>query len=160
MTAARDVFAETNPAYCAAILAQFCEAYAQGRAVGRASTVAIVYLALPIALSEDLAPTFDGCNKSTGLPAWLNRSPGVLPDLAKRINATLEMTTAAIRFGCLTGALRLTHEGELVSSLEKFPAAVSSGVAGASLRRAKMLGAWFATMGSPRAVLEALGVSV
>ncbi|WP_233866514.1 three component ABC system middle component [Paraburkholderia adhaesiva] len=160
MTAARDVFAETNPAYCVSILTQFCKAYAQGRAVGRAPTVAIVYLALPIALSEDLAPTFDGCNKSTGLLAWLNRSPSVLEDLAKRTNATLDMTTAAIRFGCLTGMLRLTHEGELVSSLEKLPASVSGGVARASLKRAKLLGAWFATMGSPRAVLEALGVSV
>lgn len=160
MNAAHDVFAETNPAYCITILTQFCEAYVQDQIDGEAPTAALTYLVLPIALSEDLASTFDGCNKSTGLLVWLSRSPSVSVELAKRVNATLEITTAAIRFGCFTGKLQLTSDGALVSSLDRLPTAVSGGIASPPLKRARMLGTWFSTMGSPRSVFEALGVSV
>jgi hypothetical protein len=38
----------------------------------------------PIALSEDLAPSFDGCNKNTGLLVWLSRSPNVCWQSSRR----------------------------------------------------------------------------
>ena len=160
MTAARDVFAETNPAFCCVVLAQFCLAYQQARSEESPPTAALTYLVLPIAISEDLAPTFEGCNIGTGLAVWLNRSPTVVAELAKKVNLTLEITTVAIRFGCITGTLRLTGDGDVESVLKKFPASVTGGVAGAALKRARLFGAWAATIGSPRAVLEALGVSV
>lgn len=160
MTIARDVFAETNPAFCCVVFAQFCLAYQQVQLVERPPTAALIYLVLPIAISEDLAPTFEGCNKETGLTVWLTRNPKVVAELAKKVNLTLEITTAAIRFGCVTGTLRLSDGGEVESALKKFPATVTGGVAGKALKRARLFGAWAAAMGSPRAVLEALGVSV
>lgn len=160
MTTARDVFAETNPAFLCVVFAQFCLAYQQAQPVERPPAVALIYLVVPIAISEDLAPTFDGCNIDTGLAVWLNRSPKVVAELAAKVNLTLEITTAAIRFGCVTETLRLTGDGDLESSLKKIPASVTGGVAGAALKRARLFGAWAAAMGSPRAVLEALGVSV
>ena len=87
MTMAHDIHAETNSAFCAAVLAQFCEAHYQH--LERKPAVVSAYLVLPIALSEDLAATFEGCNKSTGLLVWLERSPRVLPSLSRRVNATL-----------------------------------------------------------------------
>lgn len=158
MKAAHDIFAETNPAYCAAVLAQFCETY--GEHQGAAPAAATVYLVLPIVLSEDLAGTFDKCVKGTGLLVWLDRSSRVRDGFSGRVNATLAISTEAIRFGCVAGLLRLDSEGSIASSHKKLPPVVSSGVAGAPLKRARLLGAWFAEAGSARAVMEALGVSV
>jgi hypothetical protein len=158
MRPAHDIHAETNPAYCAAVLAQFCEAHNEHQ--GKTPALASIYLVLPIALSEDLANTFEKCVKSTGLLVWLDRSPGVRAELSGRVNATLAVTTEAIRFGCLTGLLRLNSDGTLASSHRKLPAVVSSGVAAITLKRARLLGAWFAEVGSARAVMEAMGVSV
>lgn len=160
MTTARDVFAETNPAFCCVVFAQFCLAYQQAQPAKQPPTAALIYLVMPIAISEDLAPTFERCNRDTGLAVWLNRNPKVVTELAKKVNLTLEITTAAIRFGCVTGTLRLTGDGDLESSLKKFPTSVTGGVAGPILKRARLFGTWAAEMGSPRAVLEALGVSV
>lgn len=160
MTAARDVFAETNPAFCCVVLAQFCLAYQEAQPAERPPTAALLYLVLPIAISQDLAPTFEGCNKDTGLAVWLSRNPKVVAELAKKVNLTLEITTAAVRFGCFTEKLRLTSDGDVESVLRKLPVSVTGGVARAALKRARLFGAWAAGMGSPRAVLEALGVSV
>ncbi|MBS0355919.1 MAG: hypothetical protein JSR83_18695 [Proteobacteria bacterium] len=160
MTTARDIFAETNPAFCCIVLSQFCSAYQQMHPANQHPTAALIYLIVPIAISEDLAPTFEGCNISTGLAVWLNRNPKVLDELAKKVNLTLEISTAAIRFGCFSGTLRFTSDGAVESSLKRIPASVIGGVAGSALKRARLFGAWTATMGSPRSVLEALGVSV
>ncbi len=158
MNRAHDIYAETNPAYCAAVLAQFCASHNEHR--GRAPALAVAYLVLPIVLSEDLAQTFDKCVKSMGLLVWLDRSPRIRVGLSGRVNATLPVSTEAIRFGCIAGLLRLEGEGTIASSHRKLPAAVSSGVAGPALKRARLLGSWFAEAGSARAVMEAMGVSV
>ncbi|WP_428508794.1 three component ABC system middle component [Roseateles sp.] len=159
MITARDVFAETNPAFCGAVVAQFCSAYQVTRS-GLAPATALIYLVVPLAISEDLAPTFDGCNRETGFTLWMGRNPKVSVDLAKKVNSTLEITTAAIRFGCIAGIFKLTLDGGVESTRKTLPAAVTNGVAGGALKRARLLGIWMAGMGSPRAVLEALGVCV
>lgn len=160
MMISRDVLAETNPAFCCVVFAQFCLAYQKAQKARSAPAAALMYLVVPIAISEDLAYSFEGCNIDTGLSVWLNRSPQVVAELAKKVNLTLDITTAAIRFGCVTGTLRLTYDGDLESSLEKIPVSVTGSVVRPALKRARLFGAWAATMGSPRAVLEALGVSV
>lgn len=158
MTMAHDIHAETNSAFCAAVLAQFCEAHYQH--LERKPAVVSAYLVLPIALSEDLAATFEGCNKSTGLLVWLERSPRVLPSLSRRVNATLAATTGAIRFGCIAGLLRFEDEGAITSANIKIPPAAVVGVASGAFKRARLLGSWFSVAGSARAVMEAMGVSV
>lgn len=159
MIAARDVFAETNPAFCGAVLAQFCVAY-QATRNGVWPAAALVYLVVPLAISEDLAPTYDGCNRDTGLTLWMSRNPKVTVDLAKKVNSTLEITTTAIRFGCIAGVFELNADGSVESTRKTLPAAVTTGVASTALKRARLLGIWMAAMGSPRSVLEELGVSV
>lgn len=160
MISSRDVFAETNPAFYSAVFSQFCSAYKQEQPLQRPPALPLVYLIVPLVISEDLGATFEGCNRDTGLPLWLNRNPKVTIDLTKKVNSTLELTTMAVRFGCLAGLLRVTLDGDLESAKKNLPTAVSGGVASAALKRARLLGIWMATMGSPRAVLEALGVSV
>lgn len=159
MISTRDVFAETNPAFCGAVLAHFCSSY-QATRPGVCPAAALLYLVVPLAISEDLAPTFDGCNGETGFTLWMSRNPMVSVDLAKKVNSTLEITTTAIRFGCIAGIFKLTADGGVESYRKRLPTAVTTGVAGAALKRARLLGIWMAGMGSPRSVLEALGVSV
>lgn len=160
MISSRDVFAETNPAFYCAVISQFCSSYKQAQSSQRPPAIPLIYLIVPLAISQDMGPTFDGCNKDTGLPQWLSRNPRITLDLAKKVNATLELTTAAVRFGCLARRLRISPDGDLDASTKTLPASVSGGVASPALKRARLLGIWMATMGSPRAVLEALGVSV
>jgi hypothetical protein len=159
MIAAHDVFAETNPAFCGAVLAQFCSAY-QATRPGVWPGMALVYVIVPLSISDDMASTFDGCNRETGFTLWISRNPKVSVDLAKKVNSTLDITTAAIRFGCIADMFKLTADGGVESTRKTLPATVTTGVAGAALKRARLLGIWMAGMGSPRSVLEALGVSV
>lgn len=159
MIAAHDVFAETNPAFCGAVLAQFCLSYQATRPDLRPA-VALVYLVVPLAVSEDLAPTFDGCNRETGFTLWMSRNPAISVDLARKVNSTLEITTVAIRFGCIAGIFKLKADGSVESTRKTLPAALTTGVNGAAFKRARLLGTWMAGMGSPRSVLEVLGVSV
>lgn len=160
MTIARDVLAETNPALCCAVFSEFCLAYKKSHKSGLAPSVALAYLILPIVISEEFAETFDGCNKETGLTVWLNRNPQIITELSKKVNSTLDISTTAIQFGNLTGALRLTSNGELESTFKKFPSNVAGGVFKATFSRARLFGTWTAAIGSPRAALEAFGVSV
>lgn len=158
MNVAHDVYAEINPAFCAVVLADFCEAhYKQGR---KAPALVTAYAVLPITLSEELADTFDGTNKNTGLLVWLYRNPTLLTGLSVRINDTLQVTTDAIRFGCTARILRLNHDGSLLSMHKKFPKSLNDGTPNRVFKRAALLGNWFAGTGSARAVIEALGVTV
>lgn len=158
MTSAHDVYAEINPAYCASIITQFCTAHFKKS--GLFPLIPVAYLVLPIVLSEDLSSTFDGCVGSTGLLVWLNRSPRIRAGLAQRVNETLEVTTAAIRFGCVSRLLSLAPDGTVLSERNRLPSLVTEGVAGAALKRSKKLGVWCGEAGSGRAVLEAMGLSV
>lgn len=160
MNLSRDVFAETNPAFYCAVISQFCAAYKEAQSDRRPPAIPLVYLIVPLAISQDVGPTFDGCNKDTGLPQWLSRNPRLTIDLAKKVNATLDLTTAAVRFGCLARRLHINFDGDLDTSNKTLPASVKGGVASPALKRARLLGIWMATMGSPRAVLEELGLSV
>ncbi|WP_246206968.1 three component ABC system middle component [Methylocystis heyeri] len=57
---AHDIFAETNPAFCAHVLVAFTSAFQETRPSGPEATLA--YLALPLAISNELAQTYDGTN--------------------------------------------------------------------------------------------------
>jgi hypothetical protein len=158
MILAYDVFADTNPAFCAAVLACFCDAHIGFN--GLRPTLPVAYLVLPIVLSEELAASFEKSNKKTGLLVWLERSPGVLDGLSNRVNSTLQITTDAVRFGCISGILHLGDDGCLISTGIKNPSpAITSSVSNA-FKRARLLGSWFASAGSARTIMEAMVVSV
>lgn len=156
MITTHDMYAETNPAFCAHILAIFCSSYEKGSQ--GAPEVPLCYLALPLVLSEDLSPTFLQTNGQTGLSVWLERNPQVKVGLAERINTTLQFSTAAVRFGCVVGLLKLTEQGQLVRGHLKPPKPSGSSIAEAEVR-AKRLGQWFGSAGSARAVMSSLGVT-
>ena len=161
MKRAHDVYAEHNPAYCTYVVGAFVTAYAEVHPAG--SDLAIVYLAVPIALSGDLAATFDGTNKNTGLREWLERTPQMSVGLADRVNAALEIVGDAVRYGCFTDVLRLSTEGRLTLGSKKFkPSPVNNldPLSIGAIRRAGRLGSWFATAGSTRNIFGILELTV
>jgi hypothetical protein len=156
-----DVFSETNPAFCAYALVKFTKAFSSKEGSGPEAPIA--YVALPIALSAELGATFQGTNKNTGLLEWLERSPQIQLALTERVNASLDMVTEAVRFGCFCRILLLDEAARLrvgERSLKKNVVdALSQGPAHA-LRRAERLGYWFAAVGSTRSVFDIMGLTV
>lgn len=156
--AAHDIAAETNPALCAAVLREFSRWHFSVKETWPGLTKA--YVALPLALSEELAPTFTSTNMNTGLLVWVTRSPQVLSGLAQRINGSLEITTNAIRFGAIHRLFDLDEDSRLCAPAPPLKGAVLTGPMQAVFKRARLLGIWLASAGSERTVLETLGVSV
>ncbi|WP_348764935.1 three component ABC system middle component [uncultured Salinisphaera sp.] len=161
MTLAHDLYAETNPAFCVYALAAFINAYVQVNEIG--PEMPLAYIALPIALSEDLAGSFKGTNKRTGLLEWLERTPQMSLGFGERVNASLHIVTPAVRYGCSTQIFILGVDGRLRPGTKRVKAAAvgrldtsSAGV----IRRAGRLGAWLATAGSTRNIFGILGLTV
>jgi hypothetical protein len=161
MSIAHDVYSETNPAFCALALVTFTTAYLSVNAEG--PEVPEAYLALPVALAGDFGHCFDGTNKNTGLLEWLGRRPQVQIGLATLVNASMDIVTEAIRFGCFSRLLVVNPTARLELGSQKAKksalAALSAGPAHA-IKRAERLGFWFASAGSTRTVFNMMGFSV
>jgi len=161
MTVAHDVFSETNPAFCTYALAAFTTAYLSLNNDGPEAPLA--YLALPLALSGDLAAAFAGTNKNTGLLEWLERNPRVEVGLAARLNATMDIVTEAVRFACFTRVLKFDDRARLrlgPARLKKSATKVLSEQPAHAIKHAERLGYWFAMTGSTRAVFNMMGLTV
>ncbi|NUJ81677.1 hypothetical protein HUN39_16920 [Methylocystis sp. FS] len=161
MRVAHDVYAETNPAFCAAALVEFTKAYLSARPEGPETPVA--YLALPVALSGEFATAFDGTNKNTGLREWLERSPQVQVGLGERVNASLDIVTDAIRFGCFARVLAIGKGARLIlgdKTLKRSAINALGDEPEQAIKRAARLGYWFATAGSTRSVFAIMGLTL
>ncbi|WP_244436059.1 three component ABC system middle component, partial [Bradyrhizobium elkanii] len=73
MIVAHDLFAETNPAFGVFTIVGFCRSFLDESET--APAIALIYLAIPIAMSGDTQTSFSDTNSRTGLLAWLNRYP-------------------------------------------------------------------------------------
>jgi hypothetical protein len=157
---AHDMFAETNPAFCAHVLVAFTTAFQESWPTGPEAPLA--YLALPLAISSELAQTFDGTNRNTGLPVWLDRNPGILVDLASRVDLSLGIVTAALRFGCFSQVLSWqgAHILRGPAQVKKVTSTRSGEAVAGAIKRAERLGYWLAAVGSQRAVFSMMGLTV
>lgn len=161
MTAAHDLYAERNPAFGAYAAAAFVHAFSETQPQG--ADLPIVYVVLPIALSEDLALSFEGTNKNTGLLEWLGRTPQMSVGLADRVNAGLQTVGDAVRYGCFTNVLLMSPEGRVAPGSKKpkqSPLNDLDAVTVGVIRRAGRLGHWFASAGSTRNIFGILGLTV
>lgn len=160
MTLAYDLFAETNPAFGAYALLGFCNKYIA--AAARRPALALAYLALPIALSDDLNASFEETVSTTGLLSWFNRYPDVRVYLGGRLDASKEIVSAAMRFGLSAQALALEPDGLIGPGLRtpaKAPANNLPYKPKRALKRAERLGTWMGNAGSAGAIFSAFGVT-
>lgn len=161
MVIAHDIFAETNPAYCAALLAAFVAAYRSQ--CDTDPEIALCYAALPLALSGDLAATFDRTNSRTGLLEWLHRSPVIQIRLAGRVNGSLDIVTEAIRFACFTHLLVINDEGRVVLGASNVPKGLTKQLGESTqqtFKNIQRLGCWLALAGSTRTVFAMMGLEL
>jgi hypothetical protein len=160
MTIAYDLFAETNPAFCAYGLLGFCRKFIEE--AEKRPSFALSYIALPIALSDDLGVTFDETTARTGLLSWLNRYPEVRADLGERLDASKDIVSGALRFGLSANALVLESDGTLNLGARKPVQAPADKLplnARRALRRAERLGTWMGNAGSAATIFSAFGVT-
>ncbi len=160
MIVAHDVFAETNPGFCAHALVAFTSAFQE--ILPQGPEVPLAYLALPIALSGELSSTFGKTNRATTLSTWMDRHPRIQVELERRIDASLELVREGLQFACFTNALtwRGAHLLRGPVKLKKAEAReYGDGVVGA-IKRAERLGYWFATVGSQRAIFNTMGLTL
>ncbi len=158
---AHDVFSETNPAFCAYVLADFIAAFITVNKLGPELPVA--YLSLPVALSGDLGASFERTNKNTGLLEWLERNPNIQIGLAERLNWSMDIVTDAIRFGCFSRVLTVTRGGRLSlgnRKIKKIAVKMLSEGPAQSFKHAERLGYWFAAAGSTKTVFDMMGLTV
>lgn len=160
MTVAHDLFAETNPAFGVFTIVGFCRSFRE--ASEKAPAVALLYLAVPIALSGDTQTSFSDTNSRTGLLAWLNRYPEIRLDLGARLDASLPIVSASVKLGLASRALELGKGGviRLGSSVpskahvERLPPEPRQ-----VIRRAERLGTWMAGAGTTGSIFSAFGVT-
>lgn len=161
MNAAHDIFAETNPAFCAYALAEFTKAYSTIQPEGPETPVA--YLALPVALSGEFTVSFTGTNKNTGLLEWLERTPQVQVRLADRLNGSLPIVSDAIRFGCFARILTMGDGARLRPGDRRLKATTIRTLGDESaqvIKHAGRLGYWFANAGSTSTAFSMMGLTV
>lgn len=156
-----DIYAETNPAFCALTLGAFCESFQ--KCDKRGADFPLVYIALPICLSTELADSFQGTNKSTGFLTWLERSPKVLSGFPERVGGSLSVTTEAIRFGAVFRIIELTESSRIIyksDGLKKKIKLEPENRAHDAIRRAGRFGHWLGEMKSTQVIFNMLGVSI
>lgn len=161
MKISHDIYAEMNPAFCALLLETFVDAYI--RTVNRSPDLPLVYVALPLLLSDDCILLFEGTNKTTGLREWLKRSPNYDLDIHIRLNGSLNIVTEALQFGCFSGYLELTEKAQLSLGFNSFKKSKIRKIDSDLLRVVKCaerLGCWFAEAGSTKAVFDIMGLTV
>jgi hypothetical protein len=157
MRTAHDIYSETNPAYCACVLAAFVTGH---KSPG--PEIPVAYIALPIALSGDLSDTFEGTNSRTGLLEWLERQPRIRLGLRDRLNTSMHIVTEGMRFGCFSGLLAL-NDTRLLAGANKVKKSAINALTDESkkvIKHAERLGGWFAATGSTRSAFEIMGLSV
>lgn len=158
---AHDLYAETNPAFGTYAAIGFCREYKS--ASTQNPSIALVYLALPIAMSRDTGRSFSETNITTGLLAWLNRYPEIRLNLDARLDASLDVVSASLRLGLTSNALALADDGAIglgpkppiKAPVERLPAEPKK-----VIRRAERLGGWMGKAGSVGSVFSAFGVTL
>jgi hypothetical protein len=159
MIVAHDLFAETNPAFGVFTIVGFCRTFWD--ASETAPAVALVYLAMPIAMSGDTQASFLDTNSRTGLLAWLNRYPEIRLDLGARLDASLPIVSAAVKLGLTSRALEL-GKGGVIGLGNNVPAKAHAErlpyESKQVIRRAERLGIWMARAGTTGSIFSAFGV--
>lgn len=161
MKIAHDLYAETNPAFGAYAIVGFCREYQSTSA--KNPSIALLYLALPIAMSRDTEKSFSETNIRTGLLAWINRYPEVRLNLGARLDASLDLVSASLKLGLMSKALALVEGGEIGLGSEppiKAPIGRLPHEPKQVIRRAERLGGWMGEAGSAGTIFSAFGVSL
>lgn len=153
-----DVFTITNPVLGSFILWSFLQGYESNK---QGCPYHLLYLPLPLVLSENIRHEFKGANAATGLQTWVSRNQKSLLQFDERVDKTSHITREAIVFGCFNKILQIQDDGTLIS--------VSKGIIKKNLNEisdelkemmsaSKKLGKWLSQTDSVSNILISLGL--
>lgn len=147
-----------NPAFLALLLHRTVAAYADEERP--ALPFILSTLVCPLVLHKRTREALPK-KKTSSLLVWVNAEPSIRASLPQRVRALLPHTREAIIFAVQRGALVIQRD-----SLAGGPGAVASGTAirrssaeiDECIRKAELVGRWFAHAGTPEAILAVLGL--
>ena len=160
MNAAYDMYAETNPAFISFLLYRFVKSYIESDQ--RGPHFSLSFVAVPIALSDRVQPSFSSTNATTGFLAWLNRFPEIRFGLQQDVEAANENTITGLRTALHGELLALDGTGRLTlgaakkppeNTKAKLPSRPKSAVS-----RIERLGVWMSQAGRPSLIFSALEI--
>lgn len=154
-----DIYAATNPAFCALVLRAFCDGF-----VSRAHhgvDYPLIFLPIPILLSGNISTSIRHTNKNTGFINWIAKNPHVLINFHSRLKNTMEFSRRAVLFGIQHNLIWISEGIQILPSDVSLPRQLSWPVSderGMILVYAKRLGLWLGTLDSVQTVLATMGV--
>ena len=152
-----DAFSETNPAFCSLIIFNFCRGFTSETKEG--VPFPIVFLVLPVVLSNDLSKSFEGTNVKTGFFKWINSNPEILLGLTTRINESTEFFKPAIKYGLHKKILHINDSGYLVPIIENIKTSKKTQL-DYLFKYAERLGNWMGQINSTKTIYNYLGIQV
>jgi len=156
-----DVFSITNPALGSLILWSFLQGFEAAKKNGCPFT--LIFLPLPLVLSQSIRDEFKGTNAETGLYTWITRKQSVLINLDTRINMSSTLTRNAIIFGCSNEILTIQENGTILSKnkgLFKSRINESSDEIKEMINVSRKLGIWLSQVNSTSSILNSLGLTL
>jgi hypothetical protein len=152
-----DIFAETNPAFCSLILFNFCKGYYNVTKTG--APFPLLFLPMPIVLSNDLSKSFAGTNVNTGFFRWVENNPELLLDLTIRINDSSEFLKPAIEFGVFKRIFKIDDSGNLIP-VEKSVKKQKNPELDRLFKFSERLGNWIGQVNSTKTIYNQLGLQL
>lgn len=155
-----DVYAATNPAFCALILHAFASGYSDQPA-SEAPEFPLVFLVLPLLLSVNGLNSFDGTNANTGFFGWLDRRPEIAVSLPAGVKAGMPYTRAALRFAVRHRLIQVDgyHVAALSRPPWRKPPWTASDERGQIIRCARRFGTWLSRVPNTATVFHSLGIT-
>lgn len=153
-----DIFANTNPAFCSLILHSFCQGYYTVK--GKGVTFPLLLLPIPIILSNDLAPSFDGTNVKTGFLSWVKKNPFLTIGLSDRIESAYNIIKPGIAFACSKSILEVNSKGEFFPKDDALKNYVNVVELSKLYKNAYRLGQWLGEINSTKTIYNHLGISL
>lgn len=153
-----DVFTITNPALGSFILWSFLQGYESNK---QGCPYHLIYLPLPLILSENIRHEFKGANAATGLQTWILRNQKSLLQFPERVKKTHHLTEEAIIFGCSNKILNIQDDGTMSSMGKGIIKKNLNGVSDELKEMAsasKKLGKWLSQSNSVSNILISLGL--
>lgn len=154
-----DTYTITNPALGSFVLWSFLQGYESNNKQG--CPYLLLFLPLPLMLSESIRKDFRGTNSATGLHTWVSRNQKTLLRFSERVEKTSSISKEAIIFGVSNkilqfqddGTLTTVNKGLIMKKLNSLSDELKE-IASAS----KKLGNWMSQMESSSSILISLGL--
>jgi len=153
-----DIFAETNPAFCSLVLLSFCEGYVEQAKSG--VPYPLLILPIPIVLSGDLYPTFDGTIVTTGFFSWVKNNPNIVIEMTERLEDSYEFVRPAIEFAVGKRIIGFTNEGLVQPYMESVSNYTNAKHVSSYFKLSKRLGHWLGEIKSVKTIYNHLGIQI